>query len=319
MYQLTNKEVSRILKELAKLMELKGENKFKVRAYYNASRQLINMSDNIQDLAREGKIRNIPGVGEGIARSIKEIMEKGYSPELEELKAELPGGLLEIIKIPGLGPKRAYQLFNELGVTNLEELKSALNTGKARKLKGFGVKTEENLKNKIEKYESFKNTYLLKEALGILDELKRYIKKCPGVSRVKMTGEARRKKELVNSLEILVASKEKESVLEYLRKLSFAKSIEEKEENGYLLTFEDDIRIKVFIVPPDMFCFYLFYLTGSKDHVQKMETIADDAGYQLTIKGLYKDSSKIKVKNEEEIYTTLGVSYIIPELRENRG
>ena len=164
MSEFNNKEIAKILSELADLLEIKGENKFKVRAYKNISRKISAFSENIEKMVRENRLKEIKGVGDGIATEIKDIYDLGFSPSLEELKSELPAGVLEMTKLPGLGPKRAHKLFYELEIQDIEDLKKALLNEKVRKIKGFGVKTEKKLLQSVREYKDYQGMLLLNEA-----------------------------------------------------------------------------------------------------------------------------------------------------------
>jgi len=298
-----NKEIAAILKELAGLMEINGENKYRVGAYNNASRMIMRSSMDLSTMAREGRLREIPGIGEGIATTIREILENGYSPYLEEMKGELPAGILELLQIPGLGPKKAHQLFYELGIQDLNDFKKALNEGRLKKLKGFGTVSIERLKRALEEYEGYRESILLFQAINLSEEIIRYLEKCSYVIRVKAVGSLRRNKELLNNLDLLIASNDNKSVLEYINKWS------DRERYNLNLHF----------VSAEQFPVALQYYTGSKEHNTRLIERADKLGYSLDQSGLFKGKQRININHEADLYHSLGLDYIIPELRENRG
>jgi DNA polymerase (family X) len=298
-----NQEIAAILRELAALMEINGENKYRVRAYNNASRMIMRSSMDLSTMDREGRLREIPGIGEGIATTIREILENGYSPYLEEMKGELPAGILELLQIPGLGPKKAHQLFYELGIQDLNDFKRALNEDRLKKLKGFGTVSIERLKRALEEYENYRESILLFQAINLSEGIIRYLEKCSHVIRVKAVGSLRRRKELLNNLDLLIASADKKGVLDYFNKWS--------ERERYNLNLQ--------IVSEEQYPVALQYFTGSKEHNNRLIERAGKLGYSLDQSGLFKGKERININHESDLYHSLGLDYIIPELRENRG
>ena len=328
---LTNKEISKILSELADLMEIKGENKFKVRAYSNAARKLNSISEDVGDLISEGRLTDLNGIGKGIGSTIEDIYQEGYSPTLEELRTELPSGVLELIEIPGLGPKRAHKLFYDLEIQSVEGLKKALLQKRVRTLKGFGPKTEEKLLKAIEEYKQYQGLVLYDEAENeaalILDELNKIAEENKGsVEEIEVAGSLRRKKEIIGDIDILISTEKPEKLCELLEQLSFLKEVIEKGETKVSIYTENNNRVDFRLIKPEEFASALQYFTGSKEHNVKMRQKAKKNGYKLNEYGLFKISDnpdgkdeRVSIETEQDIYNKLEMDYIIPELREDRG
>lgn len=319
MSELTNKEIAGMLRELAGLLEINGENRYRVRAYYNASRKIMESSEDLKKLAKEGRLKEIPGIGEGIAATIREIFENGYCPPLEEIKGELPTGVLELIQIPGLGPKRAHQLFYELGIQDVADFKRALEQGRIRKLKGFGPKTEENLLKALQEYERYREAILLFQALNYSEEILNYLRKGKDVIRVARSGSLRRQKELIGDLDILVASKNNKGVMEYFTAWPGVQEVLLQGESKTSIITDEQVQVDLRVVSEEEFPAALQYFTGSKEHNLRLRERAKKFGLKLNEYGLFEGEKRLKLEREADIYQALELDYIIPELREDRG
>ncbi len=320
MGNLTNKDIARILQELADLMEINGENKYKIRAYKNAGRKLMSLSEDITFLAEENKLQDVKGIGEGIARTIGKIVENGYSPRLEELKTELPAGVLELIEIPGLGPRRAHDLFYNLGINNTADLKRALENKEVRKLDGFGPKIETKLLNSLENYEQYRDLISIDEALKEGNKIIAYIfSKTDKIERIELTGSSRRMKETTGDIDILISCEDARQINEVISELPVFKEIIVTGKTKTSIRTDKGIQVDFRIVKKEEFPAALQYFTGSKEHNVQVRQRAKIKGYKLSEYGLFKNDKNIKLKSEKDIYELLGMQYIIPELRENRG
>ncbi len=319
MADITNKKISSILSELANLMEINGENKFKVRAYDNASRRIADIDQELHILADQGGLEKINGIGKGIANTIKEILKEGYSPRLEEVKGELPDGLLELVNIPGLGPKRAHQLHEELSIVDIGSLKKALIDGEVRELKGFGKKSEEKLLKSIKSYEDFSQVHILYKALIKSEEIKQYLENCDKITRLETAGSTRRRKELIGDIDILAASNYGQDVSDFFVEAPFVKEIIVKGKKKTSILTENNFQIDLRVVSEEEFPAALQYFTGSKEHNVKMRERAKKYGFKLNEYGLFDGEERIELNDEADIYHALDLEYIIPELREDRG
>lgn len=315
-----NKEVAQKLYELASLAELAGENPFKVNAYIEAARRIENLPIPIEELAKEGKLTEIKGVGSGIAKKIKQYLETGTIEKLEEFKKKVPPSLLELEKIPGIGPKGALNLYKHLGIKTIEELKEAAEKGKIRDLPGFGTKKEENIlkalkgmKKKEEKRVSIGLALPLAEF--IRDEIKR---KAP-VEKIQICGSIRRMKEIIGDIDILVTSKDSEKVMETFSNLPVVKEILVSGETKTSVITNEDIQVDVRVVEPESFGAAIQYFTGSKQHNVKLRELAIKKGLKINEYGVFKGDKRIGGEKEEDVYKIFGLPWIPPEMREDRG
>lgn len=327
MYKFNNKEVSKILDELAKLLEIKGENKFKVRAYQNISRKITTLNEDIAKLVEEGRLQEVQGIGEGIASEINEIFKIGFSPTLEELKTELPAGVLEMTKIPGLGPKRAHKLFYELEISDISDLKKSLKNGEIKKIKGFGKKTEEKLLKSLNEYKKYKDLILIDEAEKKAEEIINEINKNQKYEIIEgfiLAGSVRRKKELIGDIDVLVLTNFPDDAEELITNQTFTDEVIDRGSKKLSIFTGEKIRIDFRFISPENKAPALQYFTGSKEHNVKLRKIAKDKNYKLNEYGLFKikengEFNRINVNTEKQLYSKLELDYIIPELREDRG
>ncbi|MFW5986213.1 MAG: DNA polymerase/3'-5' exonuclease PolX, partial [Halanaerobiales bacterium] len=258
----------------------------------------------------------------GIAATIREIFDQGYSPLLEEIKGELPVGVVELINIPGLGPKRAHQLFYELDIQGIEQLRRALEKGEVRKLKGFGEKSEKKILTSLKQYEEFREVSILYKALLRAEDIIGYLNDEPDVLQVETAGSIRRRRELIGDIDLLLAGREPSSISDRITGMPFVKEITAKGEKKLSIITEDNYRVDFRIVSPEAFPAALQYFTGSKEHNVRMRQRAKKSGYKLNEYGLFtikEKKHKISVEDESDIYRVLDMDYIIPELREDRG
>ncbi len=316
---LSNKEVAGILKEIAVLMELNGENIYKIRAYQNAARNLTSLQEELALLIEEDRLEEVKGIGKGIASTIKEIHAKGFSPLLEELKSNTPEGLLELIKIPGLGPATAHLLHRELGINNPADLKKALVEGRVGKIKGFGPKREERLLAGLQDYERYIQVQLLYDALLKAEEIKGYLEKFRELKRVETTGRLRRAEELVQEIDLLAVTDSASGLRDFFLQLPFVEEVRDEGERKISIVTEDSFQVNLFVANDEEYPIALNHYTGSREHVSRLARLAADSGYRLTETGLFKEGERIVLQDEADLYAILGLPYIIPELREGQG
>ncbi len=317
--ELTNKEISGILRELADLLEINGANRYRVAAYYNASRNIMGLTEDIKKLVRDNRLKELPGIGEGIAAAIREIVSMGSCALLEEIKAELPDGLLEMINIPGLGPKRAHQIFYKLGIQDIDSLKKALQNGEVRKLKGFGPKIEKKLLNSLQNYVNYQEVFILYRAINQADKLLSSLKKAPGLEKLKVVGSVRRCKELVRNINLLALSDNFQVALDFLKELpEVNKVVFQNSKNAGIIT-DDNFKVDLLVVGQEDYVGALVHLTGSREHNLRLRKRASELGYRLTERGLFQGEKRIIINDEANLYKLLKLDYIIPELREDRG
>jgi DNA polymerase (family 10) len=309
-----------MLYEIADLLELKGV-QFKPRAYRRAAQNIETLSDDIEKVYKENMLQEIEGVGESIATKVREILETGNLEYLQDLKAEFPSGLQEMMNIQGLGPKTLMKLYEELGISNLDELETAAKNKKIRKLEGFGKKSENNILENIELYKKFQERFLLGYILPIAKGIENKLKNLKEVEKINLAGSIRRRKETIGDVDILIVSKKPTEVMDYFTSLEEVERIVSKGETKSTIITGEDLQIDLRVVEESSFGSALQYFTGSKDHNIELRKIALDSNWKLSEYGLVsKDDNKIIAReSEEDIYKKLGLKYIEPELRENRG
>ncbi len=317
--QLTNKEIAGILRELADLLEINGANRYRISAYHNASRNIMALNEDIKKITKENRLKEIKGIGDGIAAAIREIVNTGSCILLDEIKAELPDGLLEMINIPGLGPKRAHQLFYELGIQDIDGFKKALQSGEVRKLKGFGPKIEDKLIKSLQNYVNYQEVFILYRAIKQSHKLVNALKKYSGIKELEVTGSIRRCKELIRNVNLLAVSDNQQGVFDYFIELPEVREVISRDNKKINIITIDNFPVELQVVKQENFIPALVYFTGSPEHNSQLAEKALDLGYSLSEEGLYKGEKRINPTTENELYQLLNLDFIIPELREGRG
>ena len=317
---LSNAEIASIFNQLADLLEIKGENPFKIRAYRNAARTIENLGTDLNKMLEDGMdISQIPTIGKQIALKIEEIIKTGKLAKLETLKRDFPLHLLDLLKIEGIGPKKAKVLYEKLHVSSLEDLQKAAKTHQIRTLKGFG----EKLENKI-----LKGTLLAKKegkrfmysvAEPYADALETYLKNFKGALQVIVAGSFRRRKETVGDLDILTTSDNPALLINYFVKHPDIKEIISHGDTRSTVILKNELQVDLRCVAKESYGAALHYFTGSKSHNIAIRIMARDRGMKVNEYGVFKGEKKIAGSTEEEVYKSVGMDYIEPELRESRG
>ncbi len=316
----TNKQIAEIFAKTADLLEIKGENPFKVRAYRNAARMLENSSKDFNKLVKEGfDLTKLPGIGHDLSEYIKEIVNTGKFHKLEELKKEIPQGLIELLSIEGLGPKRVKLLYESFGIKNMDELKKYALNGELEKLPGFGPKLVEKILKGVKQLKKAGIRFLWAEVEEVAYELKDYLLDFEGVEIVDIAGSFRRKKESVGDLDILVIAKDYPKVSEYFVKFPKVKEVYSKGLTRSTVFLENDLQVDLRAVAKESYAAALHYFTGSKAHNIEIRKLAIQKGLKINEYGVYRGNEIIASQTEEDVYKSVGLEYIEPELRENRG
>jgi DNA polymerase (family 10) len=316
-----NKEIAKLFYEIAEYLEMDGV-PFKPYAYQKAAITLETLKDDVAEVYQKGglkALKAIPGVGESIALKIEEYLKTGKMQYYEEFKRKLPIELDEIVAVEGVGPKKAKVLYEKLGIKTLEELEEAARAHQIASLFGFGDKTEKNILEAIAFLKTSKGRFLLGEILPIATQVLEKLKSLEEVEQISAAGSLRRMKETIGDVDFLVISQDPVKVMDHFVSLpgvvkvwghGTTKSSVRRKEG-----FDMDIRV----IPPESYGAALQYFTGSKDHNIALRKIAIDKGLKLSEYGLFKGTQAIAAETEEEVYRTLGMPWIPPELRENRG
>ena len=314
-----NQEIAKIFRQIADILEIKGENPFSIRAYQRAAQNIESIPEDIEILIKEDKVKSIPGIGKDLEEKIKEIASKGRLQFLEDLKKDIPQSLLDILNIPGVGPKTAKLLHEKLGIRDIVMLERMANAGKIRQLPGIREKTEENILRGIELLKRGQDRMDLKTATDVADSFVRELKKIKEVKKIDAAGSLRRMKETVRDIDILVSSKKSEKVMSFFTTLPDIKNVIARGPTKSSILTKDDIQVDVRVIEDTSYGAALMYFTGSKEHNIKLRQLAIRKGFKLNEYGIFRKDKKIAGKTEEEMYKTLGLPYIIPELREDRG
>jgi DNA polymerase (family 10) len=318
-----NAEIADAFEELASLYELDGAVVYRVVAYRNAAKAIREAGVSVAEMAREGRVEKLPGVGRTIAEKIDALLEGGSIPSADKLKARIPSGLIEITRIPGLGPKRARLLHQELGIESLEDLRAAAEQGRLKDVPGFGQKAEENVQAALAAGADGrpKPRVLLSKALALGEELAASVRDHPAAIRVELAGSARRMTDTVKDLDIVAASSDPVALVEAFCGLEAVDEVQASGEAGAKVVTHSGLPVDLRIVPEEAFGNLLQHFTGSGKHNEALRTAAVRRGLHVSEYGIAEDESgeSVAFASEEEVYERLGMQFIPPELRENRG
>jgi len=318
---LKNIELSRIFEQIAKILKIKEENPFKIRAYEKITLVLENLPIDIETIYHQGGLNNIPGVGTGIAKKIEEFLTTGKLEYYEKLKETIPSGVIELLDISEVGPKTAKLLYEELGVDNIEKLEKAVKEHRIKDLPGMGEKSETNILRGIELYKRRKERFLLGRALPLAEEMVESLSQLKETDKISFAGSLRRKKETIGDIDILITSQNPEKIMRTFTSLPQVREILAEGPTKSSIITKDDLHIDVRVVEPISFGAALQYFTGSKAHNIKLRELALKRGLKINEYGVFEVESgnRIAGEKEEEVYQALNLPFIPPELREDRG
>ncbi len=317
-----NREIAKIFNEIAEYLEMDGV-RFKPYAYQKAAITLENLKDNVADIYRQGglkALKAIPGIGESIAQKIEEYLQTGKIEYYEEFRRKLPINLDELMAVEGMGPKKAKTLYEKLGITNLAELEAAAREHRIAPLKGFGAKTEANILEGIEFLKKSTGRFLLGEVWPLAEQLLAALRAHPAVARADVAGSFRRRKETIGDLDFLAVSTQPDKVMEFFISLPDVVKVQAHGPTKSSVRLRQGLDADLRVIPAASYGAALQYFSGSKEHNIALRQIAIDQGYKLNEYGLFDQQDRmIAGQTEEEIYQTLGLAWIPPELREDRG
>jgi DNA polymerase (family 10) len=319
-------KVAEILVEIGTLLELKGENPFKTRAYANASRTIESLNEPLEKLVVEKRLGEIKGIGEALEQKITELVETGKLKYYDELKASIPPGLIEMLEISGLGPKKIQAMNKKLGIDSIEKLEAACKKGKVAELDGFGEKTQANILEGIGRRRTYASKHLLSDAMLAAEPLLENLRGHPDVIRCGPAGSLRRFKEIIGDIDLLASSKNPAEVIGFFVSQPAIVKVLAKGETKASVILEGGIQSDLRVVSDREFPFALAYFTGSKEHNIVMRQRAIARGLRLNEYGLFKSKEEtrdpkllVPCKTEEEIFAKLDLPYVEPELREDHG
>ena len=316
-----NGEVAEQFELLADLLELEGAESFRVLAYRRAAARMREETGAVAKLALEGRAKDLPGVGKTIEGKIVQIVEDGEIHALRERRERTPADVLAFMRLPGLGPKTARRIWQELGITSLEELKEAASAERLRKLSGLGAKTEENVLRALAAEPVGPPRTLLGTALPALEAVVSVLRDHPACERVSEAGSARRRTETVRDLDIIATASDPAELTGYLTRLTWVAEVVAKGQTKATVVSHDGLRFDLRVVPPEAYGNLLQHFTGSKEHNVALREEAVRRGLSVSEYGVVRvdDGSVSTARTEEELYGSLGYAFIPPELRENRG
>ncbi len=318
----TNAQLAAVFEEMARLLDVLEANRFKVIAYQRGARAMTELTRDIASFEAQA-LTSIPGVGQGLAEKITEYLEHGKIAEHEELLAQIPAGLLELFQLPGVGPKTVALLWKKGGVDSVASLRAKLDRGELTDLPGFGAKKLDNLRKSVEFVQQSTGRMLLGAALPVAEHLVAALKKLPGagVERAAYAGSLRRGKETIGDVDLLVASAVSEHgrISDAFVRLAGGSALLAKGKTKTSLRLESGLQIDLRLVPPESFGAALMYFTGSKEHNVALRERAARRGLKLNEYGLYEGEKLVAGDTEEHVFAALGLPWIAPELREDRG
>jgi len=311
-----------LFNRIAEALEIKGESGFRVSAYRRAARTLEDLTEDIETIAKEKRLQEIPGIGSGMAQKIEEYLKTGKMKKYEEVLSDIPESLLKLLEIQGVGGKTVYLAHKELGVKALDDLKRVIEDGSLAKLYGMGDKKVENIRKGIETYEKVQERISIYEASTIADQVVAYLKGNSLVKQVAAAGSLRRMKETVGDLDILASGKNGTEIIRTFTKLpGTLRVLSAGDTKGSIIikTETTERQIDLRIVAESEFGAALQYFTGSKSHNIKLRGMAKAKGLKISEYGVFRGTKKIAGATEEEVYAVLGLPWIPPEMREDRG
>jgi DNA polymerase (family 10) len=313
--------VARALRELGMLLEVKGENPFKVRAYENGARTLEELPGNLDEVIAAGTLTELPGIGEALAKKIEELARTGRLPLLDKVRAELPAGIGDLLRIPDLGPKKIAALLAALGIGSVAELETACRDGRVREVKGFGEKTEKKILEGIHRMRTASTRVLLSDAREIGNHLVRHLRATGAAERVELAGSARRWKETVGDLDVVAGSHHPEVLSDALVAFPGVESVVAKGDTKTTIHLAGGLSVDLRVVPPEEFPSLLQHMTGSKEHNVRLRGLARDRGLTLSEWGLERldGGGKVPLSTEDDVYRALGLQPVPPELRQDTG
>ncbi len=317
---ISNKQIAAIFYEVADLLDIKSV-KFKPAAYRRAAHEIETLAEDIALTSERGKLEEIPGVGSNLAGKIREMLETGRLAHLENLKQEIPRGVLELSEIGGIGPKKALILTRELGITDREELDKAARAGKVRGLPGFGEKSEKNILQSIRALKSTGRRFLLGDILPAAEAIRKRLEMLPGIQVISLAGSIRRRKETIGDVDILAASKDPEKLITEFCLLPEIDRILGRGPTKSSIILTSGVQVDLRVVDKDQYWAALVYFTGSKAHNIALRRRALDRNWKLNEYGItsLSDGTMLKAQTEQDLYHMLDLQYIEPELREDRG
>ncbi|QDU78670.1 DNA polymerase/3'-5' exonuclease PolX [Polystyrenella longa] len=314
-----NSEIAAFFNALADLLEIDGANSFRVRAYRNGARTLDSTNADLTRMVEdEDNLTELDGIGKDLAEKIITIIQTGSLPQLLEMQKKIPAGVVEMLRIPGIGPKKVGTFYRDLKIESLEQLKEAAEKGELAKLKGFGKKTEETIIEGIDTLDLTNRRFYLAEAKGYADEIRNDLLKLESVKQAEVAGSCRRRKETVGDLDVLVTASDSAEAMDALAAHALVDKVIARGDTKQRVRLKNGIELDLRVVPEESYGAALVYFTGSKEHNIVLRRRAQERDLKLNEYGLFKEEKLVAGKTEEEVYQKLDLAWVPPELRESR-
>jgi DNA polymerase (family X) len=314
-----NHEIAGIFSRMGDLLEILGENAFRVNSYRNAARTIEELTEDLESLRESGTLSNIAGIGDRTQQKIEEYLQAGKISAYEELLQKVPSGLPELLRIPGMGPKTVSMVWKNLGVEDLEGLQKMIRTGQLEKMAGMGPKKVDHIIKGIEFLARSRGRTTLGVAWPVAKDIVAGLLKIPGVRQAQPAGSLRRWAETIGDIDILIEAQNGQAALQTFVKFESVKEVLALGETKASVRLVDDLQVDVRVVPKESYGAALLYFTGSKNHNIRLRELAIKKKYKLNEYGLFSDDTAVAGKTEEEVFAKLGLPWIAPELREDRG
>jgi DNA polymerase (family 10) len=316
----SNTDIAQVFSNIADLLDIKGEEWYRVRAYRRAAEAIAQHSEDLDTLWKEGRLEEIPGVGKAIAGKVDELFRTGELEFYERIKSEIPDGVLSLLGIPGVGPRTASLLYHELGLVSIPDVETAAHQHRLRDLKGLGAKSEERILEGIQMLHRISGRYLLATALPVAEEMVSALRQCPAAHNVTPAGSLRRCTPTVGDIDILAASAKPQEVVDYFVSLPQVSEVRSHGDTKATVYLDSGLQVDLMVLEEAHYGSLLQHFTGSKDHNAALRGLARRQGLSLSEYGFqHEDGSVTSCTREEQVYGTLGLEWIPPELRENRG
>ncbi|HKS70123.1 MAG TPA: DNA polymerase/3'-5' exonuclease PolX, partial [Ktedonobacterales bacterium] len=315
-------EVAAILEDTANLLELTGGNPFEVRAYQNGARAIAQIEGDLDALVAEGKLAGVPGIGKTLAARVAELVTSGHMALHEKLLAQVPPGLIEMLRIPGLGPKRIRQIHEALGVDTMADLRAACEDGRVATLPGFGAKSQDKILKGIQFVSEHSNRYRYDVAQGEAEAVAAVLRALPQVVRLQVAGSIRRRKEVVKDADVVAsvhADEDRAPIMRALLDLPNIASVTGTGDTKTSVVMKSGMALDLRVVLDDEYPYALHHFTGSKEHNVSLRGTAHAQGIKINEYGIFRGDQRIDCKDEADLYAALGMAYVEPELREDRG
>lgn len=316
---MTNREVAAVLERIGQILEIRGENPFKARAYYGAARTIDSLGEEISKVVADGELGELPGFGEALTAKVTQLVTTGHMDYLDEITRDLPDGILELLEVPDVGPKKVKLFYEKLGVKSVDELETAARAGRIAELEGMGEKSQAKILAGIEQRKKHKGRWLLSVALPLARRIFATVEAVKGVRRATLGGSIRRMRETIGDIDILVSARDADSVIAAFTKLDGIERVLAAGGTKASAVFKPGIQVDVRVVEEESYAAAQHYFTGSKEHNVRMRQMAKDHGWKLNEYGLFEGDKMLPSRDEKALYAHFGMDYIPPEMREEMG